>query len=150
MQVAIDAPKRPALRYYGGKFNLAPWIISHFPEHKSYVEPCGGGASVLLQKQRSELETYNDIDGNVVNFFRVLRDQPEELIKKIWLTPWARTEYEMAYQKCDDDIEKARRFYMACWMRQAWRTPNASCLSRYCGTQGARLIRIRNQKQKRP
>jgi len=88
--IAPDAPKRPALRYYGGKWKLAPWIISHFPEHQNYVEPCGGAASVLLQKPRSPLETYNDLDGNVVNFFRVLRDQPDELIRKIRLTPWAR------------------------------------------------------------
>lgn len=112
MEVAIDAPKRPALRYYGGKFKLAPWIISHFPAHKNYVEPCCGAASVLLQKPRSPLETINDLDGNVVNFFRVLRDQPDELIRKIQLTPWARAEYELSMQPCDDDVELARRFFM--------------------------------------
>lgn len=116
MNVAPDAPKRPALRYYGGKHRLAKWIISHFPAHKSYVEPCGGAASVLLQKPRSPLETYNDLDGNVVNFFRVLRDQPDELIRKIRLTPWARAEYELSLQPCDDDVERARRFFVACWL----------------------------------
>lgn len=103
--------KRPALRYYGGKWNLAPWIISHFPPHKNYIEPCGGAASVLLQKPRSPLETYNDIDGNVVNFFRVLRDRPDELIRKIRLTPWARAEYELSWIISDDPIENARRFF---------------------------------------
>lgn len=118
MNVAIDAPKRPALRYYGGKWNLAPWIISHFPPHKNYVEPCGGAASVLLQKPRSPLETYNDLDGNVVNFFRVLRDNPDELIRKIRLTPWARAEYDICFWSGGegDAIEKARRFFMAQWM----------------------------------
>lgn len=115
MNIAIDAPKRPALRYYGGKFNLAPWIISFFPPHLNYVEPCGGAASVLLQKPRSPLETYNDADGNVVNFFRVLRDQPDELIRKIRLTPWARAEYELSLTLCGDDIEKARQFFVMCW-----------------------------------
>lgn len=112
MNIATDAPTRPALRYYGGKWKLAPWIISHFPAHKNYVEPCGGAASVLLQKPRSPLETYNNLDGNVVNFFRVLRDQPDELIRKIRLTPWARAEYELSLQPCDDAVEKARRFFV--------------------------------------
>lgn len=118
MQVAIDAPKRPALKYYGGKWNLAPWIIGFFPEHKGYVEPCGGGASVLLQKPRALIETYNDLDGNVVNFFRVLRDRPDELAHKIRLTPWAREEYDLAFWHTDegDDVERARRFFIAQWM----------------------------------
>lgn len=115
MNIAIDAPKRPALRYYGGKWNLAPWIISHFPKHLNYVEPCGGAASVLLQKPRSALETYNDLDGNVVNFFRVLRDQPDELIRKIKLTPWSRAEYELSLQPCENSTERARRFFWSCW-----------------------------------
>jgi len=116
MNIATDAPKRPALRYYGGKWNLAPWIISHFPPHKNYVEPCGGAASVLLQKPRSPLETYNDLDGNVVNFFRVLRDKPDELIQKIRLTPWAREEYDFHRKKSEIDTEKARRFWVGCAM----------------------------------
>jgi len=116
MNVAQDAPSRPALRYYGGKWNLASWIISHFPPHQNYVEPCGGAASVLLQKPRSPLETYNDLDGNVVNFFRVLRDRPDELIRKIRLTPWARAEYELSLEPRDDELEKARRFYCAACM----------------------------------
>jgi DNA adenine methylase len=116
MQVATDAPARPALRYYGGKWRLAPWIISHFPQHQNYVEPCGGAASVLLQKPRSPLETYNDLDGDVVNFFRVLRDRPDELIRKIRLTPWAREEHEIARSPHDDLVENARRFFMSGWM----------------------------------
>lgn len=116
MKVAIDAPKRPALRFYGGKWNLAPWIISYFPPHKNYVEPCGGAASVLLQKPRSPLETYNDLDGNVVNFFRVLRDQPDELIRRVRLTPWAREEYELSLEPTDDPVEAARRFFVASYM----------------------------------
>jgi DNA adenine methylase len=111
--IAETTIKRPALRYYGGKWNLAPWIISHFPPHKNYVEPCGGAASVLLQKPRSPLETYNDLDGNVVNFFRVLRDRPDELIRKIRLTPWAREEYRNHYEPApDDEVERARRFWV--------------------------------------
>lgn len=106
--------KRPALHYYGGKWKLAPWIISHFPPHTNYIEPCGGAASVLLQKPRSPLETYNDLDGNVVNFFRVLRDRPDELIRKIRLTPWARDEYIEHYKMNGDSLEKARLFWVGC------------------------------------
>jgi|JI8StandDraft_2_1071088.scaffolds.fasta_scaffold23583_3 DNA adenine methylase len=116
MNIATDAPKRPALRYYGGKWNLAPWIISHFPPHKNYVEPCGGAASVLLQKPRSPLETYNDLDGNVVNFFRVLRDKPEELIRQIELTPWSRDEFEICRNPSTEPLENARRFYVSATM----------------------------------
>jgi len=117
MRIAPDAPRRPALRYYGGKWNLAPWIISHFPPHKNYVEPCGGAASVLLQKPRSPLETYNDLDGNVVNFFRVLRDDKDELLRRVSLTPWAREEYEGCVDvTTGDEIERARKFFVRACM----------------------------------
>lgn len=116
MKPSPTAPKRPALRYYGGKWRLAPWIISFFPEHQNYVEPCGGAASVLLQKPRSPLETYNDLDGNVVNFFRVLRDRPDELIRLIRLTPWARGEFEFCRNPSNNSLENARRFYVFCSM----------------------------------
>lgn len=95
---------------------MAKWIIKHFPQHVSYVEPCGGAASVLLQKPRSPMETYNDLDGNVVNFFRVLRDRPDELIRKIQLTPWARSEYDLSLQPCEDELESARRFFSRLWL----------------------------------
>lgn len=108
-----STPTRPAFRYYGGKWNIASWIISFFPPHLNYVEPCGGGASVLLQKIRSPLETYNDLDDNVVNFFRVLRAQPNELIQQLELTPYARKEYEVSFQPADDSVEQARRFFVA-------------------------------------
>jgi DNA adenine methylase len=108
----VNGIERPALRYYGGKFRLAPWIISHFPEHISYIEPCGGAGSVLLLKERSLLETFNDLDGNVVNFFRVLRQRKEELVEKIKLTPWARAEYNLSFEPTSDSLEQARRFYM--------------------------------------
>ena len=78
---------RPLVRYHGGKFLLAPWIIQHFPAHRVYVEPFGGGGSVLLRKKRSYAEVYNDLDGEMVNLFKVVRDQGDELTRRIRLTP---------------------------------------------------------------
>ncbi len=102
---------RPVLRYPGGKFKIEKWVISHFPRHEFYVEPYGGAGSVLLQKPRAQGEIYNDLDGDVVNVFRVLRDrkQAEELERVLRLTPFAYEEYKFAYEPCDDPIERARR-----------------------------------------
>jgi site-specific DNA-adenine methylase len=69
----VTVPTRPVLRWLGGKFRLAPWIVSHFPEHRIYLEPFGGSASVLLHKPRAYNEIYNDLDGELVNLFQVLR-----------------------------------------------------------------------------
>lgn len=106
------APQRPIGRYLGGKWKLAPWIISNFPSHKIYVEPFGGAASVLLRKPRVPNEIYNDLDQNIVNIFRVLQDKKlsEELIQKCYLTPFARSEYEQSFEKSGDLVEQARRF----------------------------------------
>lgn len=109
----MTGPTRPVLRYHGGKWRLAPWIISHFPPHRVYVEPFGGGASVLLRKQRAYAEVYNDLSDEVVNVFRVLRDAPDELQRRLYLTPYARAEFELTDGQGNeptspDPIERAR------------------------------------------
>lgn len=111
MNVAMDAPTRPALRYHGGKWRLASWIIGFFPPHRVYVEPYGGAASVLLRKPRSCAEVFNDLDGEIVNLFRVLRNpaQARELVRLVELTPFARSEFEESYLLHGDPIEQARR-----------------------------------------
>jgi DNA adenine methylase len=83
--------------------------------HECYVEPFGGGASVLLRKQPSPVEVYNDLDHRVVRFFRVLRERAEDLVRAIELTPYSRQESREARQGLDteDDLEAARRFYVA-------------------------------------
>lgn len=103
--------KQPVIRYHGGKFRLAPWIIEHMPEHTCYVEPFGGAAGVLLQKPRSYAEVYNDLDGDVVNLFRVLRDPQlnQHLQEACRLTPYSRDEFFAAQAAATDPVERARR-----------------------------------------
>lgn len=111
------SPRRPALRWHGGKWNLAPWIIGHFPAHRCYVEPFGGAASVLLRKPRSYAEVYNDLDGEAVNLFRVLRsERAAELIDALRLTPFARDEFAEAYAPAVDAVERARRLVIRSFM----------------------------------
>lgn len=108
---------RPVVRWFGGKWLLAPWIIGHFPAHRVYDEPFGGGGSVLLRKPRAYAEVYNDLDGEVVNLFRVLRsDQAARLIEKLRLTPFARAEWEASYEACDEPVEQARRLCVRSFM----------------------------------
>lgn len=119
---------RPPLRWLGGKFRLAEWIIGHFPQHDQYIEPYGGGASVLLRKPRCYNETYNDLDGELVNLFQVLRsDAAGELLRLLELTPYARAEYWAAFEPSGDPVERARRTVVRSHMAH--------------GTGGARLDR---------
>ncbi len=129
MITALDAPTRPALRYYGGKWNIAPWIVGFFPPHRAYLEPCMGAASVFAQKAPSEVEILNDANGRVTNFFRQLRDNKVEFIRRVNLTPWAEDEYQLCKEPAADPMEDARRFYVASWQsvhgvgtsRSGWR-----------------------------
>lgn len=113
----MSGPTRPVLRWHGGKWILAPWIIAHFPKHRCYVEPFGGAASVLVRKERSYAEIYNDLDCAVVNLFQVLRsDQADELVRQLRLTPFARVEFMSAYGDSDDPLERARRLIVRSFM----------------------------------
>jgi DNA adenine methylase len=109
---------RPVLRWHGGKWKLASWIIAHFPPHRIYVEPFGGAASVLLRKERSHAEVYNDLDDVVVNLFRVLRDDAKaaRLVELLRLTPFARAEFTDALGLPADDIERARHLIIRSFM----------------------------------
>jgi len=103
--------KHPIFTYFGGKWQIAPWILSFIPAHKIYVEPFGGGGSILLRKPRSHVEVYNDLDQEIVNVFQVFRDYPNELIRALDLTPYARDEYYLACEpmESNDPVERARR-----------------------------------------
>lgn len=111
-------PTRPTLRWHGGKWRLAPWIISHFPPHRTYVEPFGGAASVLIRKARAYAEVYNDLDDEVVCLFQVLRDRDSaaRLQDLLRLTPFARCEFRAAYEETDDPIERSRKLIVRSFM----------------------------------
>lgn len=101
--------------WYGGKFSHLDWLLPLLPKCHHYCEPFAGSAAVLLNRESSPVETYNDIDGDVANFFRVLRDRHEELIRAIALTPFSREEYHLAIYgstKGISEVERARRFYI--------------------------------------
>ncbi len=113
----LRAPRRKkiAFGWYGGKFSHLDWLLPLLPECHHYCEPFAGSAAVLLNRPPSPVETYNDLDGEVVNFFRILRDQSEELVRRIGLTPFSREEFSIACgsQPYDlDDMERARRFFI--------------------------------------
>lgn len=113
-----ETPRRPVLRWHGGKWKLAPWIIGHFPPHTTYIEPFGGAASVLLRKDRSDIEIYNDLDDELINLFRVLQDEAAaaRLVRAVDLTPFARAEFELSYDMAHEPVERARRFVARSFM----------------------------------
>ena len=103
-----------AFGWYGGKFSHLKWLLPLLPSCQHYCEPFGGSAAVLLNRAPSPVETYNDIDGEVVNFFRVLRDQKNELLEAIGLTPFSKAEFESAISDTSNisELERARRFFI--------------------------------------
>lgn len=109
----MSAALKPPFAYYGGKTTLAERIAALLPAHTHYVEPFAGSLAILLAKPRSDMETVNDLDQDLMTFWRVLRDRPRELETAMHLTPHARAEYERAYAlDIDDDLERARRVWV--------------------------------------
>jgi DNA adenine methylase len=107
--------KNIAFGWYGGKYSHLNWLLPLLPESEHYCEPFGGSAAVLINRCPSPVETYNDLDGEVVNFFRVLRERKDELIQAIGLTPFSREEFRSAIEmdgKQITDLERARRFFI--------------------------------------
>ena len=107
--------RRIAFGWYGGKFSHLEWLLPLLPPARHYCEPFAGSAAVLLNRVPAPIETYNDLDGEVVNFFRVLRERREELIQAIGLTPFSRAEFARAIAEAPaalDPVERARRFYV--------------------------------------
>ena len=104
-----------AFGWYGGKFSHLDWLLPLLPEATHFCEPFGGSAATLLNRKPSPVETYNDMDGEIVNFFQVLRNQKDDLIEAIGLTPFSREEFEKAISgptQGISELERARRFYI--------------------------------------
>lgn len=119
---------RTPLPYYGGKQRLAERIVTLMPRHTAYLEPFAGGAAVLFAKPRAARETINDLDGQVMGFWRSLRNRPEELAAAIYATPYGRTEWELCSEPAGGDLEAARRFLVNVGQsfsreRSAWSAP---------------------------
>ena len=113
------------IKYPGAKWGIAQWIIDHFPPHHSYLEPFFGSGGVLFTKPRSNIETINDLDGDVVNLFNWIRNDPERLAHAIYWTPYARQEYDRAWaaQRTEDDpFRRAVDFYIRMMMGHGFRT----------------------------
>ncbi len=107
--------RKIAFGWYGGKFSHLDWLLPLLPEAHHYCEPFGGSAAVLLNRPPSPVETYNDLDGEVANFFRTLRDKKDDLIEAIGLTPFSREEFFIACErpkKRISNLERARRFFV--------------------------------------
>ncbi|MGY1439581.1 DNA adenine methylase [Streptomyces reniochalinae] len=100
---------KPPTPYFGGKARIAKWIVSLLPKHQHYVEPFCGGLSVLLAKPPAAMETVNDLDGELMRMWRVLRDRPTELVRACALTPHSRTELAVSHEPVSDEVEAARR-----------------------------------------
>ena len=103
---------KPPFTYFGGKTTIAGWIAALLPPHEHYVEPFAGSLSVLMAKPPSRVETVNDIDGDLMTFWRVLRDRPADLERACALTPHSRAEYEAAHEPAGDELEQARRVWI--------------------------------------
>ncbi len=105
------------LKYPGAKNRIAHWICGFIPRHNVYLEPFAGSLAIFFNKQPAKIETLNDLDENVVNYFRVLREKSQELIEQLILTPFSRTEYYNAFEigNNDTDVERARKFAVRCW-----------------------------------
>ena len=112
-------------KYPGSKWSIAKWIISHFPEHHSYLEPFFGSGAVLFTKERSAIETVNDLDGDVVNLFDWILKDPEKLASAIYWTPYSRQVYDRAvtdYKSETDSFKRATAFCTKLMMGHGFRT----------------------------
>ncbi len=109
------AGKQIAFGWYGGKFSHLDWLLPLLPRAQHYCEPFGGSGAVLINRDPAPVETFNDLDGEIINFFRVLREQKDTLLEAIGLTPFSREEFELAIEPSPSsitDLERARRFFV--------------------------------------
>jgi len=106
------------LQYPGKKNSVAKWVIRHFPhdyQTMTYLEPFFGSGCIFFRKERSAVETINDLDNEISNLFAQIRDNPDELMMLLMNTPWSRAEYVLSFEKTDDPVEQARRCIVRFW-----------------------------------
>lgn len=120
-------------KQYGGKSTLAKWIVSHFPEHKIYLEPFCGSCSVLFTKEKSFIEIVNDMDGRIINMFEKIRGNPQELAALLWATPYSKENWREV-KASNDDLEDARmlmaqgqQFYCGNGNTSTWSIDKSAC-----------------------
>ncbi|GIN38482.1 DNA adenine methylase [Heyndrickxia oleronia] len=128
------------LNYPGSKWKMADWIIEHMPNHETYLEPFFGSGAVYFNKPLSAVETINDIDGRLVNMFRVMRDFPNQLAAKVELTPYSRAEYDLSFEVAADPIEDARRMLARCWFAIGGKTVSKSGWRCLISSNGPRVV----------
>ncbi len=130
------------LHYPGSKWSMAEWIIDHMPPHMTYLEPYFGSGAVFFNKTPSALEVINDLDENVVNLFKVMRDRPEELARLVYWTQYSRQEYYASYDlDIEDDLERARRFLSKQWMARGARSSDRNGWRHIIDHNGPRPVR---------
>lgn len=112
---------KPILKYPGAKWSMAEWIVGHLPPHVHYIEPYFGSGAVFFNKSTSAHEVVNDLDGRIINMFRVARERGAELAALIELTPYSRTEYYASYKASDDPLEDARRMLVRSWQAHGFK-----------------------------
>ncbi|MCG7406752.1 DNA adenine methylase [Paenibacillus sp. ACRRX] len=133
------------LHYPGSKWSMTDWIINNMPQHATYLEPFFGSGAIFFNKEPSLLETINDLDGDVVNLFRIIRDRSEELSHLIQWTPYSREEYYTAYEAIEDELERARRFLVRCWMARGAKTSDRTGWRHIIDHNGPRPVKQWNE-----
>ncbi|WP_093471075.1 DNA adenine methylase [Paenibacillus popilliae] len=129
------------LHYPGSKWSMTDWIINNMPRHATYLEPFFGSGAVFFNKSPSLLETINDLDGDVINLFQVIRDRPQELAHLVHWTPYSREEYYISYESVADELERARRFLVRCWMARGVKTSDRTGWRHIIDHNGPRIVR---------
>lgn len=134
----IKKRMKPVLKYPGSKWRIAGEIVARIPEHHTYLEPFFGSGAVFFSKEPSRIEMINDLDNNVPNLFRCIRDDPDRLARIVATTPYSRHEYERAFASNEerDNFQRAADFLTTCWQGHGFRTNGTGWAGRTIYTVG--------------
>ncbi|MGO9014681.1 MAG: DNA adenine methylase [Dissulfurispiraceae bacterium] len=141
----------PYIVYPGAKWTMAQWIMRHMPPHQIYLEPFAGSCAVFFNKARSDIETLNDVNGDIINLFRVMREHLDALLFAIEMTPWSREEFDTSYDlEGLSAVERARKFLVRCWQahkpklgqRTGWKKDTSGLHRKYYTRQWSRALGV--------